>query len=179
MQESAAQAQQGFWPGKKPQHPERGTGLRDHRGQGRPPHSHLQPKNKHRIQHNVYKSSQPYSHHPSASKPLHADKWIHTKPDHNKNRTKQINGHISAGIRVSGVAGAEQIQNWSLKGQKHYGDRRTEQQQEREGIPHNPLRLFVVPPAPADGTQRRAAGAAQIGKSHNNRDDRQSQPYPG
>ena len=31
----------------------------------------------------------------------------------------------------------------------------------------------------SDGTQRRAAGAAQIGKSHNNRDDRQSQPYPG
>ena len=55
---------------------------------------------------------------------------------------------------------------------------RPEEQEQGKGIAHNLLGFLRLPPAPVDGAQRGAPHTAQVGKAHQNGNDRQTQAQP-
>ena len=125
-------------------------------------YTQVQPKDKDRVQYDVDCCSQTYRHHPYPAKALGVDKGIHPQTNHDKESTQQIDGHVSAGVGVGGVTGAEEVKNRAAQSQEKHRHRRTEDQKQCKGTSHHTLRLFIVTPAPVDGAQRRAAGPTEI-----------------
>ena len=100
------------------------------------------------------------------------DEGIHPQADHHKDRAQQIDGHIGVGVGVGGAAGPKQVEHWFLNQQEESRDCYAEDEQQGQGIAHDLLSLLPVPPAPVHGAQRRPAGAAQVGKAHDDGNDR-------
>ena len=103
-------------------------------------------------------------------------KGVHPQTDHNKHAAQKVNGHIRVRVRICNVAGAEQIQKRPFKNQADGRKEDPRCHQKRKRISHDPLRLFLVSPAPFNGTQRRSAHAEQIGKRDHDRDHRKAEP---
>ena len=153
--------------------------LGDHCGQGRPLDAHVKEEDKYRVQDDVHNRPQPHRHHAHLSKSLGVDEGVHPQADHHKEGAHQVDGHIGVGVGVGGVAGPEQVEHGPLDDQKQGGDRRSEDQEQGKGVSHDPFCFLSVSPSPLHGAQRRAAGAAQIGKAHDNGDHRHCQAQPG
>lgn len=89
----------------------------------------------------------------SASLPyMSIDKGIHSQADHHKNGTQDIDGQIIVGIGEGQVTGAEQIEDGPAEEQAKGGNAQAKQEQQGEGVAHDPLRLVVLSSAPVDGT---------------------------
>ena len=158
-------------PGEEFEHPHRRAALCDHSGQRRPLDSHIQHKDEHGVQDDIHHCAQPHRHHADLGKALRIDKGVHAQAHHNEKGAAEVDGEVGVGIGKGGLTGAEEIEHRALEQEKDQGGRRTQDQQQREGIAQNMLGLLIVSLPPADGAQRRAAHAAEVGKPHQNGDD--------
>lgn len=174
-----AQAQDGPRPGEEQQHPPAGQALSDHSSQGGSLYAHIQPKNQDGVQRDVHCRTQHHRHHACAAKALGIDEGVHPQADGDEHSAAQVDGEVVVGVGEGVGAGPEQIEDGLLQHQEKGGGHRPQQQEQGEGVAHDVLRLPIVPPAPADGTQRRAAGAAQVGQPHQHRDNGGGHPDPG
>ena len=116
------------------QHPQGGTALGEHRGQGRPPHPHIQGKDEDGIQHDVHRRPQGHRHHPHAAEALGVDKGVHAQADHHKEGAQQIDGQVVVGVGEGQVAGPKEIEDGPPEGQAEHRQSPAKQEQEGKGV---------------------------------------------
>ena len=174
-----AQAQDGLFAGKEAQDPHRAHGLTEHGGNGSAPHAQPQTKDQDGVENNVDDRTDDGGKHTGLGKALRGDKGVHAQADHDKDSAQGVGGQIAVRIGEGGAAGAEEVEDGLAEQEDEGSEYHAQPQQQGKGVALDPLGLFVVPLAPADGAQRRAAGAAQVGKADDDGDDRQHQPHAG
>lgn len=173
------QLQQCFFPRQKPHDPPGGQDLGDHRGHGRSPHAHIQPKDQKGIQHHVHRRSGGNGDHTRAAEALAVDEAVHPQAHHSEEGAPDVNGKVVLGIGEGILAGAEEPEDGIHKryadGCQHQGRHR----QHEAGGAHDLLRLGILLPSPGDGAQGRAAHAVEVGKGGDDIDDGKDDAHPG
>ena len=139
----------------------------------------MQAENQKGVQRQVHDRPQQRGHHAHLSEALGVDEGIHPQPDHHRNHARQVDLQIASGVNHGAVAAPHQVEEGRLEQVKARRQRRAQQEQQGEADPHDPGRLLVLSPSPGDGEQRRAAGAAQIGKGGDDVGGRHHQPDAG
>ena len=148
-------------------------------GQGRALYPHVEYEDEDGVQNNVDRRPQQDGHHAHPAKALGVDERIHPQADHDEQSAPEIDGHVAVGVGEGVRAGPEEVEDGLLEGQEKGGAHRPQDEQQQKGAAHHPFRLLVVPPAPADGAQGRAPGAAQVGEAHQNGHDGHGHPQAG
>ena len=91
---SFLQFQNRLFTKQKAKNPDTGKSLRKDRCKCSASYSHMEPKNKYRIQDNICHCSKKYGKHSRFCKSLSSDKQIHSQCDLYKNSSKSIDIHI-------------------------------------------------------------------------------------
>ena len=169
-----AQADRGPLSRQEAEDPEGADGLGEDRRQGRAPDAHVKEIDEEGVQDDVQRRADDYRHHAHPGEALGVDEGVHAQADEDRDGSDHIDAEIVHGVGQAGLVAAQDGQGPGGRREEQDRQRCADEQQEAEGRLHDPPGPLVVPLAPGDGAERSAAGAAEIGKGADQRNQREA-----
>ena len=173
------QPEDGLFPREKTNHPHAGNALRQDGGHCRAPDAHSQPKNQHRVQHDIQHSADEHRLHSHGGEALRRNKGVHTQRQLDEQGAEGVDAHIIHRETDGIFAGSEHKQHFPAPQQHH-----RRQNDGNDGLQHkaaaqNFFRFRVVSPAHGNGRAGRAAGGHEGRKGGDDQDQRHTHTHAG
>ena len=147
--------------------------------EGGSPDSHVEYEDKKRVKNQVQDSADGDGEHSGHSESLGVDKVIHAKTDHDKKRADKVEADVCICIRISNVAGAEQVKQRTFEQVAQYHKNAAGNQEHGKGVAENLPGTRWFTGTSCHRKKRGTAHAEQVGKCGDDCNDRQSQTDSG
>ena len=173
------QAQQRLFAAEERCDPDAGQGLRQHGGQRRAPHAHVQSEDEQRVQRDIGQRADEHRQHAGPGEALGRHEGVEAQRQLDEHGADGIDTHVVGGVGDGVLAGAEQQQEVAAPQKQHGGEGQGQQEQQGSAAAQQPLRAGVVAAAHGNGGTGRTAGGHQCRKGGDDHDEGHAHAHAG